>query len=72
MGQGTARSGAKQPRNGFWLPATARSQVTSNFCPLCQCQCILHIYPEVADRAFDLPMFKQNLDGAEIPGRLCK
>lgn len=42
----------------------------SNFCALCQSQGVLHINPEVPDRALDLRMAKQNLDCAEVSGRL--
>lgn len=43
-----------------------RSQETSDFRALCQCQCVLYIHPEISDRTFDLRMSQQDLDRSEI------
>lgn len=64
------RSGAKRTRHRIWLLADARSQPASNFGSFCQSQGVFHIDPEISDGAFNLRMSKQDLDCAEVPGRL--
>jgi len=65
-----ATSGARRTGHRIWLLADARSQPVSKFGSFCQSQGVFHIDPQISDRAFNLRMSKQDLDRAEVSGRL--
>ena len=65
-----ATSGARRTGHRIWLLTDARSQPASKFGSFCQSQGVFHIDPQISDRAFNLGMSKQDLDRAEVSGRL--